>query len=101
MNTEMSGVSIKGVTGPPAAKATPLVAKPLIHPPQAAKQAVSIPVGRPPLVASYQYNKAISQVVVTLQRPDTGEVVAQIPPEQVVNFVTAMVEALRNMDAKA
>jgi len=103
MATEIPLASIKVGTGRPAAQATSAAAKAgrreTTH--HKATKAEAAPAARPPLAASYQYNEAIRQVVVTLQRPDTGEVVAQLPPEQVVKFVTAMLQALRNMDAKA
>jgi uncharacterized FlaG/YvyC family protein len=36
-----------------------------------------------------------------LRRIDTGEVVTQIPPQKVVNYITALLREIRNLDAKA
>jgi hypothetical protein len=68
------------------------------------QQARAAPVwsARPPLTANYQYLQAIRQVVVTLQRPDTGEVVTQIPPEQIVNLILALSNLVSpRLDARA
>jgi hypothetical protein len=60
-----------------------------------------VPAIRPPLTATCQYNEAIHRAVITLRRSDTGEEVTQFPPEKVVNYITALLQELRNVDAKA
>jgi hypothetical protein len=47
---------------------------------------------RPPLTASFAYDKNLKQVIVTLQRPDTGAVVAQFPPDKVLNLIAALMD---------
>jgi len=67
-------------------------AAPEVNTLQKAKAARPVQVigARPPLSASYQYNKALKQVIITLVRPDTGEVVLQIPQEKVLNLIAIL-----------
>jgi len=56
----------------------------------------------PPLQASYEYDRALRQVVVTLTMPDTGGVVRQIPPEKVLRVIMGLLEvAGQFLDAHA
>jgi hypothetical protein len=59
---------------------------------QALRRTESIPAlgARPPLTASFSYDRALRQVIVTLQRPDTGAVVAQFPPDKVLQLIAAL-----------
>ena len=68
---------------------------------RAPRQTESAPAlgARPALTASYSYNQALKQVIVTLQRPDTGAVVAQFPPEKVLQLIAALMNlASKNLD---
>lgn len=57
---------------------------------------------RPPLLASYQYDPVLRQVIVTLQNPETGGVVREIPAEQVRKLAAALMQAAqRVLDSKA
>jgi hypothetical protein len=57
---------------------------------------------RPPLSASYSYDRKLHQVIITLQRPDTGQVVAQIPSQAVLSVVSALVDiSNRSIDTEA
>ncbi|MCK4299626.1 MAG: flagellar protein FlaG, partial [Planctomycetes bacterium] len=47
----------------------------------------SQPVLPRPLQASFRFEKLARQVVVTLIRPETQEVVCQIPPEKILNLI--------------
>jgi hypothetical protein len=66
------------------------------------KVPIAIPDAQPPLQASYAYNRASRQVVITLVNPATGEVVAQIPPAKVIEVATALIDvASRVLDRTA
>lgn len=57
---------------------------------------------RPPVTASYKYDKDARRLIVTLLRPDTGEIVAQIPPEKVLAVGRAIMNtAIHALDANA
>jgi len=43
---------------------------------------------------SFSYDKAIRQIVATLYRADTGEIVREIPPEKIRRFVAGMLEMI-------
>lgn len=47
------------------------------------------PAGAPPqpLQASFRFDDLARQAVVTLLRPETGEVVRQIPPEKILSLI--------------
>ena len=45
------------------------------------------PAGPPPLEASYRFDEPAGQTVVVLTRPDTQEVVRQMPPEKIVRLI--------------
>lgn len=45
------------------------------------------PAGPPPLEASYRFDDSAGQAVVVLTRPDTQEVVRQIPSEKIVRLI--------------
>jgi len=40
-----------------------------------------------PLEASFRFDEAARQIVVKLLRPETDEVVRQIPPEKILNLI--------------
>ena len=44
---------------------------------------VSLP---PTLEITYDFNRELRQIVFTLRRPDTGQVVRQVPPRAVLEF---------------
>ncbi len=45
------------------------------------------PAGPPPLEASYHFDESAGQTVVVLTRPDTQEVVRQMPTEKIVRLI--------------
>lgn len=45
------------------------------------------PAGPSPLQATFRFEEKAQQVVVTLIRPETKEVVRQIPPDKILNLV--------------
>jgi uncharacterized FlaG/YvyC family protein len=47
----------------------------------------SAPAPRAPLQASFRFEKLARQVVVTLVRPETQQVVLQIPPEKILRLI--------------
>ncbi|NIM06519.1 MAG: hypothetical protein GTO55_08830 [Armatimonadetes bacterium] len=56
----------------------------------------------PPLQASYQYDRILRQAVVTLQNPNTGGVVREIPPEKIRQIAQDFVLAAHHVfDASA
>jgi uncharacterized FlaG/YvyC family protein len=46
------------------------------------------------MVASYDYDTDIHQVIITLRRQGSGEVMQQIPSEQIVNLLQGVMERL-------
>jgi uncharacterized FlaG/YvyC family protein len=46
---------------------------------------------RPPLQASFQYDRVLRQTIVTLQNPETGGIVRQIPPEKIREMAAKLV----------
>ena len=50
-------------------------------------------VSRPPLAASFRFEELARQIVVTLIRPDTQEIVCQIPPEKILNLIVHLRQA--------
>jgi hypothetical protein len=62
------------------------------------------PAGAPrePLQACFRFEELARQVVITLVRAETQEVVRQIPPEEIVNLIVYLREAVaRALDKRA
>ncbi|HEX2951315.1 MAG TPA: flagellar protein FlaG [Armatimonadota bacterium] len=49
------------------------------------------------LEASFEYDQHLRQVIIKLKRADDGEVIRQLPPEQVVNMLNNIVNAVESM----
>ncbi len=49
---------------------------------------------RAPLQASFRFEELARQIVVTLIRPDTREVVCQIPPEKILKLIVYLRQAV-------
>jgi len=61
-----------------------------------ASAAVSAPTvsrRRPSLAATYSYHENLHQVVVTMYRPDTGQVIRKIPPDAIIAMAEAILSA--------
>ena len=56
--------------------------------------APSAPAVRAPLQASFRFEELARQVVVTLVRPETREVVRQIPPEKILKLIVYLRESM-------
>lgn len=54
-------------------------------------------VERENLQASYDYDKQLKQIIITLRRGDTGETVRQIPSEHIVRMLQSAAESLDNL----
>lgn len=61
-------------------------------PPSGRRPAGSLAGPPAPLEASFRFEKAARQVVVTLTRPETREVVRQIPPARIVKLIAYLRE---------
>ncbi|HOF86729.1 MAG TPA: flagellar protein FlaG [Armatimonadota bacterium] len=46
------------------------------------------------LVASYDYREDLHMVIITLRSQDTGEVIQQLPPEQILHLLQGVMERL-------
>jgi hypothetical protein len=46
------------------------------------------------LVGRFEYNDDLHLVIITLHRADTGEVIQQLPPEQIVSMLQGIMEQL-------
>ena len=81
----------------------PVAAVPVIVKQQQSEKLLPIPSrARAALAASYQYDKRIRQVVITLVSADTGEVVVELPPEKVLDLEAALLNTVKQMlDSKA
>jgi uncharacterized FlaG/YvyC family protein len=74
---------------------------PPVEPPAQAATDRQLVIQHQSLEASYYYDRQLNQVVITLTSPETGEVVRQIPQEQVRRFLIGMMElAGRFFDAR-
>ena len=47
--------------------------------------------------ASFEYDKQLKQVIITVRREDTGEIIQQIPSEHIVHMMQGIVETLDKM----
>lgn len=81
---------------------TPVAPTPATSRPPAADRRSSPPVAsgrqpagvsRPPLAATVRFEELARQVVITLIRPDTREVVCQIPPEKILSLIVHLRQA--------
>jgi hypothetical protein len=68
-------------------------------------QNVSVPVySGPPVVmksapqsqveAQFDFNRELSQLIITIKRSDTGEVIRQIPPKEVISFLEGIMKSV-------
>jgi len=48
------------------------------------------PAGAPPLQASFRCDESTQQMVVALTRPDTQEVIREMPPEKILRLIAAL-----------
>lgn len=55
----------------------------------------------PQLLAQFDYDKEAHQLIIRLKRGDTGEVVQQIPPEHIIDFLKSVMKQVGALiDAK-
>lgn len=100
ISLELNTMPVMQVTPPPAdVPATQPVALEPAAPSETAPDTApkSMTVEQDHLVAQYDYNDELHQVIITLQRSDTGEVIQQLPAEQVINLLQGMMERLGQM----
>jgi len=57
-----------------------------------AAAAVTVPLARSNIEARLSFDKELAQIIITLCDKETGEVVRQIPPEQVLQFAQFLLE---------
>jgi ABC-type transporter Mla subunit MlaD len=68
----------------------------------AAAPARTISTPRPSLAATYSYHESLRQVIVTMYRPDTGQVIRQIPPDAIIAMAEAILsEVHATLDERA
>lgn len=59
-------------------------------------------VAQQPLSASFRFDEELRQVIITLVRPETGQVVRQVPPDKVLSLIANLQEAAkRALDRQA
>ena len=55
----------------------------------------------PTLEITYDFNRELNQIIFTLRRPDTGQVVKQVPPRAVLEFAVYILhKTTRAVDVK-
>lgn len=53
------------------------------------------------LQASFEYDQSLKQIIIILRRAENGEVVQQLPSEQIMNMLRGMMDSLGNaLDVK-
>ena len=54
------------------------------------------------LTGSYEYDRQLHLMIVTLRRADNGEVIEQIPNEHIIKMLTSLMESVGNtLDVKS
>lgn len=89
---------------PVATPSTPTLPEPAPEPAPAPRVETPAPlvVEEPNLKASYVYDRDLNRVIITLVREDSGEVVRQIPSEQLLRCLAGLMEvAGKTFDGKA
>ena len=85
---------MRPVTTAPAIDAPVSPAPPAAETAGIAQESRPITLEQDHLVASYDYREDIHMVVITLRSQDTGEVIQQLPPEQILNLLQGVMEQL-------
>lgn len=93
----LSNVSNNGIGSLPGqaqAVAAPTLARKPAQPNRDNAEFLPAPGANQPLQASYEYNEALRQVVITLLNPETGAVVREIPGERVIQVAEALLRTV-------
>ena len=87
---------------PQAAAPVQATPAPVQAAPPTSQQQEPIKISDGNLQGSFEYNQDLNQVVVTLRREDTGEVVQQFPNEHIIRMLMSMMQELgKSLDLKA